>query len=272
MIKINSELPLCMLEKNETLNDFDFVLFHLYRRSPMYREYFQRIKRFTILDCSAYEFFINHETMVFADFAHTITELKPDYYILPDTLMDMDKTLEDSEKFLLQYRNEVWSGTGYHSEPMAVVQGNSIQDFVKCLYKYHEMGIRAIAIPFHNSFLKSYWTERYMNELYKIVNRWDDDVMYAAGRMKVIDDLRLMLQEFDYVHLLGSHCPYEKTWYKPYSFIKSMDTGYPVKNGYEGKTLADAKANVIIDDILYEELTPAQRELIAQNINHFKLL
>ena len=40
MIKINSEIPLCMLDNNNELNEYDFVLFDLYKTNQKYREYF----------------------------------------------------------------------------------------------------------------------------------------------------------------------------------------------------------------------------------------
>ena len=55
---INSELPLCLLDKNEEINEFDFVLFHLcesnelYERHFMYNRYLYP-KRPMILDNSA---------------------------------------------------------------------------------------------------------------------------------------------------------------------------------------------------------------------------
>ena len=37
MLKINCELPKCMLEDNNELNEYDFVLFHLYIKDAEYR-------------------------------------------------------------------------------------------------------------------------------------------------------------------------------------------------------------------------------------------
>ena len=65
-MKINSELPLCMLSCNNQLNEYDFVLFHLYESNQSYKEYFlnQRINhrdRIMIFDNSAYEYYIKGE-------------------------------------------------------------------------------------------------------------------------------------------------------------------------------------------------------------------
>jgi hypothetical protein len=105
---INSELPICMLDRNNDLNEYDFVLFHLYISNKEYREFYwkQRLSqpnRLMILDNSAYEFFIKGETLDMDTFVRVINELQPDMYILPDTLMNMDKTLKDTREFLSKY-------------------------------------------------------------------------------------------------------------------------------------------------------------------------
>ena len=69
MIKTNSELPITLLNShNETLNDFDFVLLHLYVSDPGYRKYFDQMReqhpeRMMIFDNSAYEFFVKGEEL-----------------------------------------------------------------------------------------------------------------------------------------------------------------------------------------------------------------
>ena len=105
MIKINSEIPLCLLNENNRLNEYDFVLFHLYKTNEKYREYFlnqrkENPDRLMIFDNSAYEFFIKNETLDMGEFYKAIIELNPDYYILPDTLMNMAKTIIDTKSFL----------------------------------------------------------------------------------------------------------------------------------------------------------------------------
>ena len=105
MIKTNSELPITLLNKyNEKLNDFDFVLFHLYISEPEYKQYFDDLRkrhpeRRMIFDNSAYEFFVKGEKLDLDKYEKMIIELNPDYYILPDTLMDKEKTMMDIIKF-----------------------------------------------------------------------------------------------------------------------------------------------------------------------------
>ena len=90
------------------------------------------------------------------------------------------------------------------------------------------------------------------------------------GRIRFVDDARLLLRKFDHVHLLGSHCPAEKAFHG--RDVDTIDTGYPVKCGIAGYKLFEepAKPDIIIDDFMTTELTPAQQALIDSNINKFK--
>ena len=269
MIKINSELPICMLDRNNDLNEYDFVLFHLYISNKEYREFYwkQRLSqpnRLMILDNSAYEFFIKGETLDMDAFVRVINELQPDMYILPDTLMNMDKTLKDTKDFLNKYNITC-------SKPLAVAQGNTANELTACILLYQDMGIKNIAIPFHNSFFKDSYREY---DGYLMMNRYavvelNDDMKYACGRINWIRNNRRLLEQFYHVHLLGSHCPYEKVFYM-YDPITTMDTGYPVKCAIEGYELFKEphKPNIIIDEFLDKELDC--KDLIAKNVTIFR--
>lgn len=270
----NSELPLCMLNQNLELNGFDFVLYHLYESSQVYKDYYLRMRedhpeRLMILDNSAYEFFIKGETLDMDGYVDSINELNPDMYILPDTLMNMEKTLKDTKDFLKKYHIT-------HSEPLAVAQGNTPNELTACLLLYKDMGIKNIAIPFHNSFFKDAKVNEY-NE-YSMMTKYatlelTEDMKYALGRIHWVGQNRDLLREFRHVHLLGSHCPYEKVYYNSGytdALIDTMDTGYPVKCAIEGFELFKEphKPNIIIDDFLYEDLDC--KELIANNVRLFR--
>ena len=155
MIKINSEIPLCLLDENNKLNEYDFVLFHLYKTNEKYREYFLNQRRdhpdrLMIFDNSAYEFFVKNETLDMGEFYKAILELNPDYYILPDTLMNMAKTLIDTKSFLNVYGVAIRNDENIKSEPLAVVQGNSVAEMQFCVAEYKRLKINAVAFPFHN--------------------------------------------------------------------------------------------------------------------------
>ena len=295
MIKTNSELPITLLNShNETLNDFDFVLFHLYVSEPGYRKYFDQMReqhpeRMMIFDNSAYEFFVKGEELDLNEYEKAIIELNPDYYILPDTLMNKEKTIIDVFKFNNIHQKNIESYFEQICEPapqpIAVVQGNTIDEFNSCLTALFNMGYTNIAIPFHNTFLKDEIGEcdwdisvEFADVGYDVCT---EDVRYAMGRCMWMKHWGLDLlapdgrPHYTMLHFLGSHCPAEKKYLKklfsPNSKV-SMDTGYPVKLAIEGKVLGeeDAKPKTIIDDFMHDEFSEDEQKLIADNVNTFK--
>ena len=62
-----------MLDNNNELNEYDFVLFDLYKTNQKYREYFlnqrkEHPERLMIFDNSAYEFFVKGESLDVGEF------------------------------------------------------------------------------------------------------------------------------------------------------------------------------------------------------------
>lgn len=288
MIKINSELPLCLFNKNNELNEYDFVLYHLYKENDYYKEYYIKQRqdhpdRLMILDNSAYEFFIKGEELDIMSYIDVINELKPDMYILPDVLMDFNATLNKTRYFV---ENHIHNITG-DSKPMAVLQGNTENELLACALLYKDLDIENIAVPFHNSFFKDMVPEWY--EYINITSKYNPggdwvalkclqslniDIRYAAGRVHWVSKYEDILNSFSHVHILGSHCPAEKIYYKTIKSIKTMDTGYPVKCAYVGDVLFQEKSKpeVIIDDFFESDLNNDIKTLIETNVKTFKLL
>lgn len=127
---INSELPNCMLDRNNKLNEYDFVLFHLYESNIQYREYYLSQRRLypdrlMIFDNSAYEYFVKGETLDLQLYYEAICELRPDFYILPDVLMSKEKTIKGVTDFLGLYDLGIKLNTG-KSRPLAVADRKSV--------------------------------------------------------------------------------------------------------------------------------------------------
>lgn len=272
-MKINSELPLCLFGDNNEINEYDFVLFHLYISNKKYKEYYLNQRKYhpdrlMILDNSAYEYFIKREKLDLKEYHQVILELKPDMYILPDVLMDIEKTIIGVREFINMFGLEVGS-----SKPLAVLQGNKEEELLRCADIYKSWGINNIAIPFHNKFFKNKGLEvsddisKTFMDIYSNVN---EDILYSMGRVLFMKEYgELIKLYFKHVHLLGSHCPYEKSFYKDFD---TMDTSYPVKCAIVGWELGKEteKPNIIIDHFLEEELPNDIKELIKKNINIFK--
>lgn len=277
-MKINSELPLCMLDLNNDLNEYDFVLFHLFESNIKYKEYYlnQRIKypeRLMIFDNSAYEYFVRGEQLNLKNYSEAICELKPDIYILPDVLMDKKKTAELVSEFMSYYCDEICSKTNSLSQPMAVIQGDSEEEFVEMMEFYKSINIKNIAVPFHNSFFKkmgNQFPEKHI--FYSTYSKITEDILYALGRIKFMKDYgQILNKRFEHVHILGSHCPLEKVYYKNFN---TMDTGYPVKCGIKGIMLGNEqeKPDVIIDEFLENEFEQNIKDCIIHNVTIFKNL
>ena len=280
-MKINSELPLTMLQENLRLNEYDFVLFHLYKQYPQYREYYKKLRethpdRLMILDNSAYEFFVKGDRLDLDAYCAAIIDLRPDMYILPDVLMNQRETLDKTFAFLAAHEINIikaFANTGIKvPRPLAVAQGNSADELFECLLKYYGEHIHNVALPFHNSFYKEYYDDLIANRFRNIFGSLNDDHRYAMGRIKFVHDVALMLKRFDHVHLLGSHCPAEKAFHGNY--IHTIDTGYPVKCGIAGYKMFEepTKPNIIIDDFMTTELTAEQQALIDTNVTKFQNL
>ena len=325
-ISTNCELPLCMLKEwNTTLNDMDFVLYHLFlHHKDTYGKYFlaERKKelkmrenkanfgrangryRIMILDNSAYEFYVKGESIDFDAYMKCVQELKPDYFILPDTLMNKIKTIEDTKTFLtIDYASEIKElREKYNVQPMGVLQGNSVSEMLDCIQEYSDLGIQAIAIPFHNSFFADElgqtkhidWPDFEKNNLglpkiqqkVELINDGENgeptehlverlDNNYARGRIHFIHRYRHLLKmAFKYIHILGSHNPLEIRYYRDLKLIDSFDTGYPVKLAIEKPKMVlgteKSKPDIIIDEFFDKKLKEDQIKSIIKNIEVFK--
>lgn len=281
----NCELPNCMLDRNIVLNDYDFVLYHLYLNNPTYREYYQRMRqehpeRMMILDNSAYEFSVNGQKLDMDAFVGCIKELKPDYYILPDVLGDFQATIDGVTEFIEKYHDIFRAiymkpvNAGLPIQPLAVIQGNSYDELSTCLEYYFNLGIGYVGIPFHLPFYKELMIPDDVRDVFKRYypdTYTSDDIRYAMGRVKWVLDNKDYLRCFSKVHFLGSHCPLEKFFYSDY---KSMDTGYLVKLGIEGITLFQEKEkpNIILDHFIDKPLDTNIKDIIETNIKLFKNL
>lgn len=271
-MKINCELPLGLIGINNDLNEFDFVLFHLLK-NPIYSSWVasQRIMhptRTMILDNSAYEMYVRGEEINWDEFVDAINTVLPDYYILPDKIMDYEYTMRCSKQFLEMYSGKINPAV----KPLAVAQGNTGEELLKSIQEFREMGVEYIGIPFHLSFFKDRNVVPALKNTFKCMGYDEtDDVRYAMGRVDWVVENDEVLSSIPMVHFLGSHCPFEKYFYHKFH---SMDTGYPVKLAMEGKKLGyeDRKPDILVDDYIDKSISKDQIRLIIENIDTFKSL
>lgn len=245
--KIAIEYPTKYLDR-DTLTDINFALYHLLDR-PEYAEWAKKKSKMTILDNSAYELHMKGMEFNVDLFVKSINEIDPDYFIIPDVLMDKDSTIENLLNF---------PSIDTESKAIAVLQGNSPEELLECLEVYKEYGyaIDYVAIPFHNSFFRDMGFE---------LGEEDTDRAYAAGRRKFLHDHKDKFEGLK-VHLLGTHHPEE---FKDLPrFVESIDTAYAVKKAIMmDDILSPGKPDILIDDI--KELSDSQLEKIHTNVEQF---
>lgn len=271
------ELPKCILEHEDALNDYDFVLYHQYLKDETYRNnYLNKRKthpdRMMILDNSAYEFFVSGEKFIEEDFIRVIKELKPTYYIVPDVLMDLQKTFENFARWI-----EIIS-TIPDSQPYFVPQGRTYDEFITCSCAMGSIiGLKNLpknfCIPFHNDFFldRNQLDDIKIKRLIFGRRELTKDEEYAYGRMVLMDKLTSLYPDYTF-HMLGSHNPIEIRYYDIFDNIISFDSGYPVKLAISGVKLGEEKEkpNVIIDDFYGTNLSDSVKELIIYNVNKMR--
>lgn len=277
-MKTNSELPLSLLQDlNQSLNDYDFVLFNLYISNEEYREYYKRMRqdepdRLMIMDNSAYELYKSGKSLDLNAYRDAILDLQPDIYIVPDTLMNMTETLQKAQQWQDLRKDLDEMGI----LPMYVAQGSTFDEMIYCAMEYCDTyKAECVAVPFHNSFFKEIQADPQIeNEFIERMGKMNEDMRYAMGRIQFLSDYDHVFNRFKYVHLLGSHHPLEKHFYNGLPWIKSMDTSYPVKCALEGYVLFNEshKPDSVIDDWLTQEIDPKTRQLIVYNVQKFKLI
>lgn len=211
MIKINHEVPKCLLFHSQKFNEYDFCLPHLLDEDKAYREYFYSAKksgRYIIMDNSLHELgeAYDHKRLL-----HWVNELEPDEFIVPDSWENKTKTLVNAKHFL-QYKYPE------KTTLVAVTQGKTFLEMYNCYHLLKNLGYKKIAF--------SYGASVYNKESLHP----NPELGKALGRIQLISTLyeRGVILKNDRIHLLGCSVPQEFGWYKDFPFIESLDTSNPV--------------------------------------------
>lgn len=263
MFKIAVESPLCLMEEVEKLTDYSYVLFHLTEQYSRYKYFFiNKMKegREVLLDNSAYEYYVKGEKLNLDKYAKCIEEINPTYYVLPDKLNDFEMTIY----YLLEWKEKY---SHLKNKTVGVIQGETFEEWLEC-YNIIKDECDKIAISFGYRFLPELGKKVLKSSASK-------SLLYAKGRQFLIEYLidKNLIVDKPY-HLLGSYLPFEFTWYKNYSFIDSIDTSFPVKNGYKDKkltmTIDEEKEEILIDAFMNELLSQEKQEFMLNNIKIFR--
>lgn len=265
-IRIAHEAPKSIFKKVQECTDYDYALVHLFEEDPAYYQKFQEalIKgREVILDNSIFEL---GEAFDMGKFAEWICKLKPTYYIVPDSLEDVDGTMANMEKWIREYEPYI----PRECKKMGVVQGKSYPDIQFCYeYMVNSAKVDKVAISFDYSYYEE--SVPHPNKL----------ISWALGRVKLLGDLRKqgVLREDIPHHLLGCGTPGEGIFYnsEDFGFIDSMDTSNPVLHGclgfeYCGPLGLQFKSNTKLYTIMDQEVTLERWRSVLYNMREFQRL
>ena len=260
-MRVSHETPFAYLEQSLKFNDYDYLLPHLYDEYEEYKEFFQRenkqFRRYIVMDNSLHELGVPYSK---GRMISIIEEVKPDEFIVPDAWEDATQSMRQAKEWSFI---ELPKGV----EKVAVVQGKSFDEVVKCYQTYRWLGYNKIAFSYGAS---------YYNDIFPHRNK---DVGKALGRQLVISKMINMglIGTTDRIHLLGCSLPQEFLYYKDVKQIESIDTSNPVMAAFDGVTYhpnhgLDFKPKTKIDEVINSSYDEQIAEKIDYNTTYFKLL
>lgn len=264
-IKIAHECPLNIFYRVQELTDYDYALVHLFEESEEYYNKFLMAKmagREIILDNSIFEL---GEAFDAEKYAYWIEKLKPDWYIVPDSLENKNETISNYENWIKNYND-------LPGKKIGVVQGKNYDEAVDC-YKYFSVApyCEKVAISFDYSFYET------MNHNLEFPTKYH---AWCLGRQVFLD--RLIRDDWiNYKrphHLLGCSLPQEFLYYKTndkFRFIESLDTSNPVVAGLKGIVYNDTmglddKPSEKLYTMIESDVSKNTLSLIEKNIDAFR--
>lgn len=256
MIKISHEVPICLLEKSRTFNDYHYCLAHLLDQNEEYANFFFQRKEaddYIIMDNSLHEL---GEAYDRSRLMHLVNELKPNEFIVPDVWEDYTQSVVNAKE---------WSKINLPKEvtKVAVVQAKSYEEAMKCYQTYKDLGYKKIAFSYGAS---------YYNDVYPHIN---SDFGKAMGRLWVINSLYKdrVISKKDRIHLLGTAMPFEFKFYNEMPFIESIDTSNPIMAALEGTKYTDGqhpKPKLNMNEVQAWPLEKIDVDLVYYNVIRFR--
>jgi hypothetical protein len=251
---ISHEIPhsLAKAEANGDydINDYQFILLHRYIEDSTYRSIVDSYDGFTILDNSCYELGSALSNNLIADY---VERIKPDVFVLPDVLGNMADTINRSTRFLEEYPD-------LESKAMAVIQGNSKEEFKECYEWFDENcpNLAMIGIPF----CFNWGFEQKL-----------DPIAHAMERVNLIDYLLAegVIRNTTKHHLLGTWWAAEFGYYKEHDWVYSIDTSNPIAAAIDGDRYPiEWKPKIKFDEFVGMDLTGPQMSDIIHNVRWFR--
>jgi hypothetical protein len=265
---ISHEVPISLLEESRNFNDYSYALVHLFELYPQYYHFYlqeKQIGRRVLLDNSIFELgkSFNH-----VKFAKYIDELRPDEYIIPDTLEDTIETCNSIENWLKNYND-------LPGRKIAVLQGKTYKDLKECIqFIASKKSIEKIGISFDYSYYLSSTEDKPINKL----NKWE---RFCIGRNLFIQRLEedISLPRNKKYHLLGCSLPQELKMAGLFGFTKymfeSVDTSSPIVHGihgikYNSRHGLKTKNSIKLVDLIEKNISVEQLKTIYYNVKMFR--
>ena len=254
-MKVSHEVPIAYLEASLEFNNYDYLLPHLYDKHEGYKEFFNtNSNRYVIMDNSLHELGVPYSK---GRMISIIEDIKPNEFIIPDAWEDAIKSMRNAKEWsFIELPKNVTK--------VAVVQGKSLHEVIKCYQTYKYLGYTKIAFSYGAS---------YYNEVFPHPNK---DVGKALGRQLVISKMINMglIGNSDRIHLLGCSLPQEFLYYKDIKQIESIDTSNPVMAAFDGTIYnhwgLDSKPKTKIDEVMNGEFSSDIYSKIEYNTTQFK--
>lgn len=228
MIKRYHEAPLNIFKEVQTMTDGDYALVHLFETNPEYLEAFKKAVadgRDVLLDNSIFELGTAFDGTKFAKW---VEELKPTWYIVPDSWKCGKDTVQMFFDFVEKYPD-------LPGKRIGVAQGWTVDEVEYC-YKSLEPFCDMIAfnLDFSSVYYESVPVDTSKEFKEKLIPYC---VAMSIGRYMVLKELyrRRVINLNKPHHLLGCGVPQEVQWYpKEWAWIRSIDTSNPVIAGMLG--------------------------------------
>jgi hypothetical protein len=263
---IAHEAPLSIMEKVQSLTDYDYCLVHLLEESQDYLNFFLKAKengRKIIMDCSLFELGSAFDPQKYYNW---LLKIQPDEYIVPDVWQNCQANLKSFTDFTNNFDIKALTGRS-----IGVLQGNTWSELEEAYLFMHKHADK-VAISFGYDF--------YL-DLYKDDEGLTKAAKFSEGRVTLIEGLMSngVLDIAKPHHLLGCGIPLEFQYYKSqnFNFIETIDTSHPVMSGLFGKDYNESinlenKIPSKMVEVFNREVNEAQTELVIKNINKFKEL
>ena len=252
---ISHEVPLAMLEKSFTFNDYDYCL-PTFLHHKQYWDHFieaRKQNRFIIMDNGLFEGEIVDEKSLL----HAYNTIQPDVFITPDSWNDAETTFDNYQK---------WKVKVDPSKIMVVIQAQTMFEAEDLYENLVKDGVKYIGFNHLGQFYNDFSCHPH------------PETQKTLGRIEFIGYLKetARLAADVHHHLLGCNQATEFMYYPQVYFpeIKTCDTSNPVTCAFEGIDYEKhrnilTKPKTKVEDIFMTE-DQSKIDLALKNINTFK--